>query len=208
MNEYPIPQQEYAAIKKKAHDLTVERDLHMTRFREYKSEIDTLDSRLVFSEQARAFLKEVAAEVQKNLEDRFSNIVTPAIYAVFADEDPPDFITRFVERRNTIECDMLFSKRDNEYPPKGGGFGAVDVADFAGRIAFWSLDKNRGTFILDEPFRNVSHDLQPKVSKMVKMLCQEIGLQIIMVSHQPGINAGADKIFRIEHGKLIQDQVD
>lgn len=195
----------FESFKQKVHDLSVERNLHLKKLEDYNREAESLDTRICNTEKARAFLRAVAQEVQQNLEVRLSNIVSAAILSVFED-DPPDFVVRFVERRNTIECDMLFSKKGNEYPPlKGGGFGVADVGDFACRIAYWSLNKNRPSFILDEPFKFVSHDLQPKVSKMLKMLCQELGLQIIMVSHQPGINKDADMTFSVEQGRVTQD---
>jgi len=62
-------------------------------------------------------------------------------------------------------------------------------------ITFWSLNKNRPSFALDEPFRNVSPDLQHKVSDMLRMVSEKLGVQIIMVSHQEDINISADKTF-------------
>uniref|UniRef100_A0A6M3KLG4 Putative ATPase domain containing protein n=1 Tax=viral metagenome TaxID=1070528 RepID=A0A6M3KLG4_9ZZZZ len=97
-----------------------------------------------------------------------------------------------------MECDLLFKKHGKEYLPlDGDGGGPADVADFALRIAFWSLSKNRPVFVLDEPFKFVSYDLQGKVSDMLRMICDKLNIQIIMVSHQLGINKQADKTFKV-----------
>lgn len=194
--------QEFEDIKKKASYLTNKRQHYAEQIQQKREQIESVIARIENAEMARAFLREIANEVQRNLEAKISNIVSTAILAVIED-DPPEFIVRFIERRNVMECDMLFSKRGNEYHPlKGGGWGAADVADFASRIAYGSLLDTRDSYFYDEPFRNLSHDLQPSASDMLKMLCEELELQIIMVSHQPGINKNADRVFSVYKGKV------
>ncbi|RLA02447.1 MAG: hypothetical protein DRQ42_00585 [Gammaproteobacteria bacterium] len=150
--------------------------------------------RLSNAEQARAILQLVAKSTQSKLEYHIANLVTTALRSVFP--EAPDFEVHFVERRNTTECDLLFKIDGEEYKPiESSGGGALDVASFALRVSRWSLNKNRPTLILDEPFRNVSPDLQNKVSEMVKLVSSEIKLQIIMISHAVEINTSADKIF-------------
>jgi len=196
--------QEFEKIKEKAQYLIGKRQFYTEQIASHQEDLDVVSVRIDNAEMARAFLREIANEVQKNLEDKISNIVSTAILAVLED-DPPEFIVRFVERRNVMECDMLFSKRGNEYHPlKGGGWGAADIADFASRIAYGSLTNGRDSYFYDEPFRNVSHDLQPKVSDMLKMMCEELELQIIMVSHQPGVNKNADRVFSVAKGEVRQ----
>ncbi|MEA2065889.1 MAG: hypothetical protein U9O65_02120 [Thermotogota bacterium] len=154
------------------------------------------DNRAKHAEKARLIFQLVAKKTQENLEFHISKLVTTALAAVFPDNI--EFVVRIEAKRNKTECDLLFKEFGEEYKPlEGSGFGAVDIASFALRIAFWSLRKNRPTMILDEPMKNVSPDLHHKVSDMLQMISTKLGIQIIMVSHQEDVNIAADKTFTV-----------
>lgn len=164
------------------------------RLTEHQEEMTHWQRRYDGAGKARVIIQRVAQETQKNLEFHLSHLVTTALAAVFPEEI--DFVARIEVRRGKTECDLKFKEYGQEYDPlEGSGFGPVDVASFALRITFWSLRKNRPSFVLDEPFRNVSPDLQHKVSDMLRMVSDKLGVQIIMVSHQEDINVSADKTF-------------
>jgi len=150
--------------------------------------------------QARALVQKVAEETQQKIEYHISNLVSMALASVFP--DPYEFRVRFIQRRNRTECDLLFVKNGEECDPlTAAGGGAVDVAGFALRIAVWSLKKTRNVFILDEPFRFLSVDLQAKCSAMIKEISEKLKIQIILISHLPNIIESADRIFKIENVK-------
>jgi DNA repair exonuclease SbcCD ATPase subunit len=50
---------------------------------------------------------------------------------------------------------------------------------------------------LDEPFRFVSSDLQDRASQMVKELSEKLGLQFIIITHNPTLASYADKTFEV-----------
>ena len=148
--------------------------------------------------KAGAIIQIVAKETQRNIEYHISNLVTMALAAVFP--DPYEFQLRFIERRNSIEADLIFLKNGNETDDilNTGGGGVADIASFALRIALWSLKKNRPVFILDEPDKFLhSPTYQEKASEMMKEICKRLKVQIIMISDQPNIIAAADKEIRI-----------
>lgn len=183
--------------KKKAYKDILQRELKIDLEEKEKAEETALSS-----EKALIVVQDVAKITQQKLEFRISKLVSTALSAVFP--DPPEFKASFVIRRNQTECDLLFVENNEEQKPtESSGGGTIDVASFALRIARWSLNKNRRTLILDEPFRNVSPDLQHKVSDMVSMLSEKLGLQIIMVSHADDINVSANKTFTIVKEKEI-----
>ena len=160
-------------------------------------EKESLEQTLSDAEKAREVIQIVAQKTLQNLEYHISNLVTVALSAVFP--DPPEFVAKISIRRNQTEVDLLFKEYDQEQKPlDSAGYGAVDVASYALRISFWSLKKTRPVMILDEPFKFVSPDLQSKVSEMVRMISDKLGIQHIMVSHQEDININANKTFLIE----------
>ena len=183
----------------KMKKLSITEQLHSLKIR-HKEQKERKDA----AEQALAVLQIVSKNTQQELEFHISNLVTTAVQSV--NPDWPEFVVRVVIRRNQTECDLLFSELGVEQrPADSSGGGPKDVASFALRIAYWSLKKNRPTFILDEPFRNVSPDLQERVSDMLKMVSDKLQIQIIMVSHQDDINLAADKtFFNTKKGKIAE----
>jgi DNA repair exonuclease SbcCD ATPase subunit len=145
----------------------------------------------------RVIYQEIGEKTMNNLSFHVSTIVTSALAAVWP--DPFGFEVEFTQARNTIECHMFFTKHEHRVKPiESSGGGALDVASFALRLTYWSLKPNRPCFILDEPFKYVSNDLQSACSEMVKMLSEKMGVQIIMISHLPHINISADKEYNVK----------
>lgn len=166
---------------------------------ENKKEESVLSAEYDNSIKAREIVQAVSAKTQKNLEYQISNLVSSALSSVFA--DPYAFTLRFVQRRNKTEADLIFTKSSNETDDliNTAGGGAVDIASFALRIALWSIKRSRPVIIIDEAFRFLSLDLQEKASDMIKEISSKLGIQIIMVSHLPGMIQCADRVIEIKY---------
>jgi DNA repair exonuclease SbcCD ATPase subunit len=149
--------------------------------------------------KAREVVQIVAEETQKNLEFQVSTLVSSALASVFP--EPYEFNLQFVQRRNKTEADLIFTKGKNTTDDliETAGGGAEDVASFALRIALWSIKQTRPIMIIDEAFRFLSLDLQEKASDMIKEISTRLGIQVIMVSHLPGMIRAADKVIEIEY---------
>ena len=155
-------------------------------------------------EQAREVIREVGLKTQSQLSFHISDITSLALDAVF--NDPYALVAEFVQRRNKTECDLYFERDGNRVDPlSASGGGAVDVAAFALRVASWSMQrpKSRSTLILDEPLRFLSADHQEKASVMIKELSKKLGIQFIIITHEPILASYADKIFEVKIRKGI-----
>jgi len=155
-------------------------------------------------EKARELIREAGLKTQQQLQYHISDITSLALDAVF--DNPYQLQAEFVQRRNKTECDLYFV-RDGERvdPLSASGGGAVDVACFALRIASWSMLRphTRNTIILDEPMKNLSAAYQEKGSAMLKEVSERLGLQFIIVTHEPILASYADRTFEVSIRKGI-----
>ena len=150
------------------------------------------------NEQAREIIREVGLATQQKLQVHISDITSLALDAVF--DDPYEMIAEFVQRRNKTECDLYFMRDGNKMSPlDSSGYGAVDIASMALRIAAWSMQapQTRNVMILDEPFRFLSEDRQELASQMIKELSDRLGIQFIIITHNATLAGYADKTFRV-----------
>lgn len=162
-----------------------------------KKKRDLCKRKLKAAEKVRVIIQDIAQKTLANLSFHISSIVSSALYAVFP--DAPPFEAIFIKARNQMEC-WLWLIKDGVYmkPIESSGGGLCDVISFALRITHWTLSPTRPTFILDEPFKFVSVDLQPRCAEMVRMLAESEGLQIVMVSHLPEITMVADREYLVK----------
>lgn len=153
---------------------------------------------LARTEQAREIIREVGLATQQRLQVHISDITSLALGSVF--DEPYELSMEFVQRRNKTECDLLFARDGHTVNPlEASGYGAVDIASMALRIASWSMHtpKKRNVIILDEPFRFLSENYQEQASLMIKELSERLGIQFIIITHNATLAGNADKIFRV-----------
>lgn len=149
--------------------------------------------------EAHEIVKLVGGETQQQLQFHISDITSLALESVFP--NPYKLIMDFVERRGKIECDLLFERNGNIIKPKdAAGFGQMDIASLALRVALWSMQfpRTRPTIILDEPFHFLSRNFHEAASQMVKELSDKLGIQFIIATHIPELAEYADRVFEVK----------
>jgi DNA repair exonuclease SbcCD ATPase subunit len=172
----------------------IEKDILEQQISNLKQEKEKQTKRHLAAIKARKLINIAAQNTQTNLKEYITKIVNLALQSVLP--DPPVFSIDFVERRNKTECDlMLDGDRDTSENYAGG---ERDIVSFALRCIVLSLKQNRRTLFLDETFKNLSVDYHQAAAVMIKELSEKLKIQIIMVSHIPGLIQSADKIFKLK----------
>lgn len=175
----------------------------------YNDEISELEKKKQDIELARVLIREVGFKTQEQLQYHISDITSLALSAVF--EDPYELKVSFVQRRDKMECDLTFTRAGVELDPlNSSGYGAVDVASLALRVASWSMQRprRRNTIILDEPLKYLSEDMQVFAGKMIKELSDKLSIQFIIVTHEPLLADFADRTFLVrQHIKTRKSKV-
>jgi hypothetical protein len=185
---------------------TIEKQGAVKRIRFQLDETDHkvthLEREIQFTETARLIIQKVAKATQAELEYYISELVTLAFASVFP--DPYEFKVVFEEKRGKTECKMRFLRNGKEVNPLfGSGGGPLDIASKTLQFTIWSLNKTRNIIGLDEPFRFLSRNLQPKAGEMLKEVSKKLGLQILMITHSEDLANCADKIFHFDIDKGV-----
>jgi ABC-type glutathione transport system ATPase component len=183
-----------------------ERDVLIRQRESLRQRLTTLSQSEKDLEESRLIIQTVAKETQSQLQYHVSELVTLGLEAVFP--DPYSLNLEFELKRGKSEAVLSFTRDGEEskvHPLSASGGGAVDVAAFGLRVALWSLrrPRSRKSIILDEPFRFLSRDLQPRASNMLKEISDKLGLQFIIVSHEEDLVENADRVFVVKQKKGV-----
>jgi DNA repair exonuclease SbcCD ATPase subunit len=171
---------------------------------ELNDKLEALEKELYVIEEGQKIVQDVALSTQEKLKLSVEPIITSALDIVYSDE-AYGFEIDFQVKRNKTEANLYFTRNNQRYTPlASSGFGVVDVAAFALRLALWNISnpETRPLFILDEPFKHVSEDLQESVMKMVNVLSKKLGIQILLITHskESDVMEFSDRVFRVWRG--------
>ena len=181
--------------------LVSSRQVHERSIEKWSKTIKRKKIRLKRLEEARFILTEVTRQTQVHFQSQVESLVTKAIRAVY--DRPLEFKLEFIRKANKLQCIPKITEGGNEFDlefDKGGGL--IDIVSFAFRVVLWSLQdpRSRPIFPLDEPMRFVGKGvLLDRAGAILRQMSHELGLQLIIVTHEPQLTRIADRAFRVLH---------
>lgn len=139
---------------------------------------------------AQQHLQELALVVQQRSHRQISQIVSRCLAAVF--DDPYEMKIDFVRLRGKTEARLVYLKDGREVDPLRTSGGVLDVSALALRLAqlMLSMPQSRKLLVLDEPLKGVSAANLPKAAALIETLSKEMGIQIILVTHNEALEVG------------------
>lgn len=144
--------------------------------------------------QAQEATQEAARVAQEVAHSQIASIVSRCLQSVF--NEPYEFRIVLEKKRGKTEARFVFMLNEEEVDPlRSSAGGEVDVASFALRLAALVLHKPalRKVLILDEPFKWLQDSQKAFRGAMVQLLkdlTNELGVQIVMVTHDPEFAVG------------------
>lgn len=183
----------YKELQRKLNDKRTTYKIIKSNYKQEKENLEKAKGRLSSAETARELVQEVAQKLQQAVHNQIAGIVSLGLKTVFS--EPYNFKINFEKKRGRTEARLIFERDGLELDPiSAAGGGVIDVAAFTLRVACLSLSKPalRPTLILDEPFKNVSKTkgYLDQIPLLLEKLAEEMGLQIIMVTHIEELKVG------------------
>jgi len=163
-----------------------------------------LKKELLTSKKAQVIIHEASKATQERLKIRLSDIVSMGMGSVF--DHPYELGVDLKTSRGRVEAFLSFERDGHSFkkPASSVGLGAVDVAAANLRMTAWALSnpRPRNVIIMDEPFKHLKGREYPaKAAEMLREVSSKLGLQIIMVSHDPELIEGADHVIGLHQNK-------
>lgn len=155
-------------------------------------------------EAARDVIHAVAVKTQEEVQMCLESAVSHALRSVF--DEPYKFHVDFEIKRQRTEANLTISKQGEKITPRdSSGGGVIDIISFTLKVLLWSLAPNHPApvLLLDEPFRFVSTDLQPKVGELLREVQEQMGIQFVVITHEEELIEFADCVYKISNNKNV-----
>jgi ABC-type glutathione transport system ATPase component len=180
-----------------------------TLIQNFNSEKDSiqvnLDERLIKETKLSAISTVISDQIHSSYTqsiEKICEVITACIEAVydrsfeFAIITSPDGKSKPVILEHTTKTKTITYENISQ----DLGDGLKDVVMFGLHVMQWAFnpDKTRNTLILDEPFSGLGV-LSYRISPIIQELCKDMGLQIIMTTHNALTAQNADKIIVTEY---------
>lgn len=186
-------------LRAKYNMLQGELNLVSTQIKEKTERRKGLSREQKVLETSKWVVTEASRISQELFTETVESLVTIAIQSVF--DRPFEFKLITERKRGKIEQKPIILEGENEYIPKDEmGGGIIDIISFAFRVVLWSLEKprRRNLLVLDEPFK-FTGSLITRAGQMVKELSSELGIQIILITHEEALKEIADISYSVTH---------
>lgn len=140
----------------------------------------------------------ISSHLQEQIRITISGLVSYAIKEIFGEEYSATI--KFELKRGKTEAYVLVRKGRLELDPKECcGCGLLDIASLFSRISQWHLGrKGRPFFLLDEPLKHLSKDRHERASLVISKVCESLGIQMLVISHDSALCTYAGKHQQIE----------
>lgn len=151
-------------------------------------------------DEACALIGRYADERQQEIYTKVEQLVSAGLTMVFQEDLRLKIATKQVGKRTDVDLTLVTQYGDHEVTTgildaRGGGVGAV--TGFLLRVIFILLTGAPRILLLDETFAQVSAEYEPRVAEFLDELADEMGLQVVLVTHSTAFSDVADAEYRV-----------
>ena len=161
---------------------------------------------LKLKQNVEEFLKKMSTTLRKDTIEKLEEIITTALQHILGEdisfkiETPNDKPEAYFYIVNNYSGTIV----QNE-PEDSRGGGIIDIVSVALRLAVAELCHIEGPLILDEPAKHLSAEYKDNFASFLRMIRDEFGRQIIIITHDHTLAECGDIIYSIDkvNGKSV-----
>ncbi|MDU8351285.1 AAA family ATPase [Pseudomonas syringae pv. actinidiae] len=213
MNQTVAPRDKLASLIKDAHNLEGRRSLLIEQKAQILIDLQNASHYLDHKDEVQAFLMEIQTEAQEKTKKMFEDLLTSLIREVRPDNrDQIIFDTQIKNNKVALDINVKIDERSrplNVLKDKGGSIQNITAMGL--RFITVSRSRNRKIVLLDEADHWLPVAHVPTFAKIVRQLSEELGIQVIYISHhKPEAFIGQARIIKLalknQHIQAIDDE--
>ena len=192
-------------IRERLNELLAEKRVANKRLEILEKDLAKIENKISELNEAQVIFQTAAKIMYGSLSSKLGDIVTEGLNIIFP-EAGYRFIIEFIERRSTIECDLYLLDQDDKRldPLTSVGGGVADVISMLLRCTYIILNPSFAkVLIADEPFRFVDRERIPEAALFLRKICENFGLQVIVITHIPELMLESEKVYVVTKTKGI-----
>jgi DNA repair exonuclease SbcCD ATPase subunit len=157
------------------------------------------------ADQAVELVNAAAIATQEQVRGLIGELVSLALSSVYGEQYRFRLSYEIKRGRSEARCEIL--KGDYVLSPRECGVGVVNMISYALRLVIWSISEPKTVplFIFDEPFRCVGRDQSVLVSEVVQTISKLLGVQKVIVTHDPNLAERADRVWVVDQSSGISE---
>ena len=161
------------------------------------SEIVSLKDELDVLTKTSAVIKQLLDIFVRDEIDKMAGLVTYGLKTIFEDQNLT-FNPVITKKNDRIYIELRTANNgvEGEFGSFGGSVAVIE--SFLLRVICMLKMKLARVIILDETFASVGSDYIKNTSKLVGELSRKLGLDVLLVTHQPEFKDYADKVYRLK----------
>lgn len=205
-----ITERKVVASRRRADEITGYADRAKDEVATWTNMVATAEEQQKFLEGVGTILAAMETAWRKGFEGALTSMVSRGLTLVLG--EPTRFVIRSKQRAGTPSLEFQLEQNGLELDimeAKGGTL--VNLVNFLLRLAvvLAAQPPLRKVLILDEAFAHVSAEYVPALADLLRQLCDETGVQFILVTHDTAYMDAADIVYEVtqKHGISTYEKV-
>lgn len=194
---------EIKKLEQKVIRRRAQRDSVQDQAEKVQTELSQLRTDVEDLEKIHGVITAYAKTYQEDFLKQIENVVSHGLTSIFEESMEFKIHQSVVGKRLEVKFSLITYQHDKPLETsimdsRGGGIGAV--VGFLLRVAILMLMPNaRRLLVLDETFAQLSVEYLPALSEFIAQLCEQTGIQVLLVTHSTEFASEADVVYRVSH---------
>lgn len=182
--------EQHTTLRRQLNSLITKRNQCIATINEEKAQVKDSKQLVEDVQAAQKHLQDIAQQLQQSAHKQIAKVVSKCLSAVF--KEPYELRIEFEQKRGRTEAKFVYLREGRKINPRVTSGGVLEVAGLALRLAslILTLPPTRRFLALDEPFRGLSKSNLQKMAVLVETLADDLDVQLLIVTHDPELQAG------------------